>query len=776
LKGGEKLQLGMINSLRKMELASGSQGIPSEKIDGQFMLMLNALKTRPPQNESSQKDGQAKEGINQLLDILSSSADVSLMSNREDKLEAEAVSFSTVDDQLSLNLKHLVTTYHSFSDREETLDLDVSNLGSILTNTFANLESKITQVLKNETNTKIAPDMFNQTELPVLLSDLKQLEHTANNLPDISVNEKISETVQDLQGLIVSITKFIESNESTKKNVEKDTNLKAGYSFTNENNFIVGYNKLSSTKITVQKADKEQAIEVKQEDTDAILSEADPSSFMFSNPEKLEVEIEAPTSEILQSSVKKLEHKSETNVSENSIGKNEDIRNFSPTEQPSGRMNKQMVDQANINPRVKNTDTNHAHEGNHLVQMNGKQDYAEGYQEGLILPTDQNNQNSVSKVNNAVESLVKETTIAAESTGEMISKAPTPNTVIDRTKDNPLWIAINPNNGLENQKENSQSIKNSLLDSNSEETATSFNEAELMASKENGENVKRFSTMDSKLLAIQNRVLLETRYAVGKEANTTKQKIDTLQSTQSNLFQGDNRLTEATTELKSIISSILSKLDKQPEGKSATVVQKVMNPIMVSSLRKTGDIILPYVGMKEAVEVSQEDANTNVLPSMQNSYIKQHPFVLLTDTGKMAQPKDVEEQFTKLLANSTFTKVGDMQKLSIRLAPDHLGSIRIEITQNEGNMIARIITTNAEAKEALDKQLTSLKHGFTAQNLQVDKLDIVVSTPPQEKLQKEQQQQQEQQQSQSQREKKDADEEEKNRKSSFFDELLNMEI
>lgn len=776
MKGGEKLQLGMINSLRKMELASGSQGIPSEKIDGQFMLMLNVLKTRPPQNESSQKDGQAKEGINQLLDILSSSADVSLMSNREDKLEAEAVSFSTVDDQLSLNLKHLVTTYHSFSDREETLDLDVSNLGSILTNTFANLESKITQVLKNETNTKIAPDMFNQTELPVLLSDLKQLEHTANNLPDISVNEKISETVQDLQGLIVSITKFIESNESTKKNVEKDTNLKAGYSFTNENNFIVGYNKLSSTKITVQKADKEQAIEVKQEDTDAILSEADPSSFMFSNPEKLEVEIEAPTSEILQSSVKKLEHKSETNVSENSIGKNEDIRNFSPTEQPSGRMNKQMVDQANINPRVKNTDTNHAHEGNHLVQMNGKQDYAEGYQEGLILPTDQNNQNSVSKVNNAVESLVKETTIAAESTGEMISKAPTPNTVIDRTKDNPLWIAINPNNGLENQKENSQSIKNSLLDSNSEETATSFNEAELMASKENGENVKRFSTMDSKLLAIQNRVLLETRYAVGKEANTTKQKIDTLQSTQSNLFQGDNRLTEATTELKSIISSILSKLDKQPEGNSATVVQKVMNPIMVSSLRKTGDIILPYVGMKEAVEVSQEDANTNVLPSMQNSYIKQHPFVLLTDTGKMAQPKDVEEQFTKLLANSTFTKVGDMQKLSIRLAPDHLGSIRIEITQNEGNMIARIITTNAEAKEALDKQLTSLKHGFTAQNLQVDKLDIVVSTPPQEKLQKEQQQQQEQQQSQSQREKKDADEEEKNRKSSFFDELLNMEI
>nr|MBU5222093.1 flagellar hook-length control protein FliK [Vibrio cholerae] len=83
--------------------------------------------------------------------------------------------------------------------------------------------------------------------------------------------------------------------------------------------------------------------------------------------------------------------------------------------------------------------------------------------------------------------------------------------------------------------------------------------------------------------------------------------------------------------------------------------------------------------------------------------------------------------------------------------------IRIEITQNEGNMIARIITANTEAKDVLDKQLTSLKHGLSAQNLQVDKIDIVVSSHPQERLQREQQQQQEQQQPYPQRDKKDAD-------------------
>ena len=91
-------------------------------------------------------------------------------------------------------------------------------------------------------------------------------------------------------------------------------------------------------------------------------------------------------------------------------------------------------------------------------------------------------------------------------------------------------------------------------------------------------------------------------------------------------------------------------------------------------------------------------------------------------------------------------------------------------------MIARIITTTAEAKEVLDKQLNSLKHGFIAQNLQIDKMDVVVSSQPQERLQREQQQQQEQQQSDAQRDKKDAEDNDNKRKTSFIEELLNIEV
>ncbi|MEM5593580.1 flagellar hook-length control protein FliK [Niallia circulans] len=262
-------------------------------------------------------------------------------------------------------------------------------------------------------------------------------------------------------------------------------------------------------------------------------------------------------------------------------------------------------------------------------------------------------------------------------------------------------------------------------------------------------------------MALQNSLLQENKNVIDNESKRTTQ------SNFNQVAEADNHVTAATTELKTIISSILAKLDKQLVEKNMIVVPKMVNPIMVSSLRKSGELLTSTAETKGNVKVGEADADAKVFTSISTTFMKQDPLMLLSNSGEMIHPKKVEEQFAKLLANSTFTKTGDMQKLSIRLAPDHLGSIRIEITQNEGNMIARIITANSEAKDVLEKQLTSLKHGLSAQNLQVDKMDIVVSSQPQERLQREQQQQQEQQQSHPQRNKKDADDEENQRKASF---------
>lgn len=788
-----------------MELATGSPEITSEKIDGQFMQMINALKIKPQPSDPNQEDTANKEGINQLLTILSSTSDVSHSNVESDSINDDA----TADDQIFLNLDHLLTTYHHLSDGEAIPNLNAPNMDSILAETFANLENKIMQVLKKVTNTEIAPEMFNQTELPRLLTDLKLLENTVEQLPDNSVKEKITETVQDLQGLMLSLNKVFELTASSAGITAEEAGAgytKAGHSFTNDSHYNGGYHKLSSAK----KEDKQQSTEVNEQNLGAnSVREKDLLPFI-TNPEQEPGQKGEALSQELKTAAMKPEMKSEMNASEKLI-----VQDDKTNGKQASHLDEQTVEQWNRSAQAGHKFANHSPEGNQLSQIDGEQENAgikpkgfrlpvedrpiEAISEEVIPPTDQRKTNnksspirefglvdiqgaeengqtvrvhpnknelekesSLSSVNKGMDA--EETTISSNDSNSKVTmnslSASDTGIANNGTEEIALRIVRNQYNEIESPNENSS------IESTQEEKAAVLKEAGLMVSKDNGEIPKRYFAVDTKLLAMQNRVLQENRNVVVKETNPTGQKIDA--STKIG--------TGATTELKSIISYILSKVDKQLEQKNTAVVQKVINPIMVSTLRKSGELLVPIPEIKTVVKGNQSDTDTNVLPTVQNTFIKQHPFTILTSSGEMAQPKNVEEQFAKLLANSTFTKAGDTQKLAIRLAPDHLGSIRIEITQNEGNMIARIITTTAEAKETLDKQLTSLKHGFAAQNLQVDKLDIIVSSQPQEKLQKEQQQQQEQQQSPSQKDKNDADEDENKRKTSFFEELLNMEV
>ncbi|MEZ7790790.1 hypothetical protein CHH57_04940 [Niallia circulans] len=567
------MQLELINSLRKVEVASGNKGMLNEKLGGKFLLLINSLQTTNQQEKSSPKvaQDQQKEGLNQLLALLSSS------------------SKEIPNEEISMSLEKLWNTYYDISDQSGINDLEATDMEGIIAATFIKIENKITQVLIEGQNSRITPEMFNHTELPDLFSDLKLLEKTVKSLPDLTINEKIAETVEDLQGFILSLNNFLEQNM-----------------YSNES--IAG---------TVQSA--EQNVEP------------------FVEGERERKKVAAYT----------------------------------------------MI-------------TSEA--------ISGKENLVSG------------------------ASIVKE---------------------------------------IENQKVvNNGILKNSTGNSLSEDIAKTKNiESVINHNMEDFPNV--FSKFDTKLLALQNSLLQENKNIIGCEQKRTTQAYLNQEA------ETENHVIAATTELKTIISSILGKLDKQLVEKN-TILPKMVNPIMVSSLRKSGELLGSNTEIKGNVEVGEGDTDTKILSSIPTTFLKQDPLMLLSDSGEAIHSKRVEEQFVKILANSTFTKTSDMQKLTIRLAPDHLGSIRIEITQNEGNMIARIITANTEAKDVLEKQLTSLKHGLTAQNLQVDKVDIVVSPQPQDRLQRDQQQ--EQQHPHQQREKKDENDDENKQKASFIEELLNIEV
>ncbi|KAB7668642.1 flagellar hook-length control protein FliK [Bacillus sp. B1-b2] len=292
----------------------------------------------------------------------------------------------------------------------------------------------------------------------------------------------------------------------------------------------------------------------------------------------------------------------------------------------------------------------------------------------------------------------------------------------------------------------------------------------------------KFLTFDGNLLSIQKNMLQDKDTNLGissteKNVQSTKEQQTLMKMLSLNSLSTSE---QSKSELKSTINNLLTQLDKQLATKdpATSVVQKVMNPLLIGSLKKSEEMLnQTSTNITQLAATNQLESDTLIVNSLQNSFLRQEPLVLMNgQTNQMVRSSNLEQQFEQILSNSSFTKVGNAQTLSIRLAPDHLGSIRIEITQNEGNMIAKIFTSSADAKEVLDTQLSSLKHGLSNQNLQVDKIDIVLTGQQQEKANKDPQQQQQQEQDQQtpQRERNQSDEDEEKRKRTFLEELINM--
>ena len=123
-------------------------------------------------------------------------------------------------------------------------------------------------------------------------------------------------------------------------------------------------------------------------------------------------------------------------------------------------------------------------------------------------------------------------------------------------------------------------------------------------------------------------------------------------------------------------------------------------------------------------ETNMIEAN-NQISSVQPQMSKIEQLVLTASKGGQTVSQDeFVKQFESILNKSNFTGTNGVNKLLIRLNPEHLGSLRIELIQKDGMMTARILATTAQAKDMLENQVQGLKHAFSGQNIQIEKIEI----------------------------------------------------
>ncbi|MGG3854855.1 flagellar hook-length control protein FliK [Caldifermentibacillus hisashii] len=83
------------------------------------------------------------------------------------------------------------------------------------------------------------------------------------------------------------------------------------------------------------------------------------------------------------------------------------------------------------------------------------------------------------------------------------------------------------------------------------------------------------------------------------------------------------------------------------------------------------------------------------------------------------------KEFEAILAKSKFYQNGQVQKLTIQLKPEHLGTLKIELIQQQNELVAKIISSTTSARELLESQSQALKQALVQQNIQINRIDFL---------------------------------------------------
>lgn len=193
-------------------------------------------------------------------------------------------------------------------------------------------------------------------------------------------------------------------------------------------------------------------------------------------------------------------------------------------------------------------------------------------------------------------------------------------------------------------------------------------------------------------------------------------------------------------------------------------------------LKQTFSGILTNSSAKEestSTNSSKTEMISGSVQFMQISRPEQLTLTLSTGT-KQVQTEQLIKQFESILARSQFSNVNGVQRLFLQLNPGHLGSLRIEIIQQDTVMVAKIVTSTQAAKEAIEGQLSQLKQAFNTQNIQVERVEISQQTAGQERFLNRDGEQEQARQEQAER--KEEQTSDQDFISSFEEALLNTEV
>lgn len=137
------------------------------------------------------------------------------------------------------------------------------------------------------------------------------------------------------------------------------------------------------------------------------------------------------------------------------------------------------------------------------------------------------------------------------------------------------------------------------------------------------------------------------------------------------------------------------------------VITQVSNPIANNTVVETKELTSNIQGQTTTLVQTKVETVSITLP-----------------TEKPAQSEEFIKELQKVMNRVQFGQSGGANRLVIKLYPEQLGTIRIELIQKDGMLTAKMLASTALGKEMLDSHSNQLRQGLVSQNIQVEKLEI----------------------------------------------------
>lgn len=184
-------------------------------------------------------------------------------------------------------------------------------------------------------------------------------------------------------------------------------------------------------------------------------------------------------------------------------------------------------------------------------------------------------------------------------------------------------------------------------------------------------------------------------------------------------------------------ANIFQTVDKVSENEQSTkpisgvkaVLQNVENLISIEGTSSSGKFSLEgFEQLVQQAKTTMENSastlpNTMLQPNSETKIVT----ITLPNTNQTSQAESLVKQIEALLQRSQMANTQGTSKILIKLHPENLGSIRIELVHREGAITARLLASTSQAKELLDSQVHQLKQAFVQQNIQLERIDILQS-------------------------------------------------